>query len=495
MMKNTNFVTSQTRHAQFQKDRTTSDYIIRNILAIWIIVLTILYSTLSIVRHTRFQSGGFDLGIFDQAVWQYSRFQYPFNSVKERFILGDHLTLTLPFLGPLFRIWNDVRILLIFQALVISVSCYGVFLIARHRGFSPVLSCGLAFIYSLFYGIQYGVFFDFHPILLGVALLPFLAYFLEAGKKKIFILTLIAAFMTQENMGFAVAGLSLFYISDKKYRKKVFFLIIGGIAWSLIASRLIRTMSPVGYEYTPDIPFNPVVLVRRFFDSPEKRQVLLWTFGSFGFLPLLSLPGTLAIVADLAQYFVTGDKFVQMWSPYKHHRAILAVFGILAVMAAVRILERFRIRAKYPIAGLFILTLFLQYWLHLPLNKLSKRDFWQYEPWMVNNEQLFREIPADASVATQQNFVPHLTHRNQIYLVWPRLREMKDQLCGKPLCYWLDFGGKPEYLAVDTRPDQWLTQTLETDEHYREALSVMEKAGKIRLVKKVGDAKLFLITY
>ncbi len=77
------------------------------LLIAWIIVLAIAYSALSIIRHNHFQSGGFDLGMYDQAVWQYANYQWPYNTIKERFILGDHLTLTLPLLAPLFWIWDD----------------------------------------------------------------------------------------------------------------------------------------------------------------------------------------------------------------------------------------------------------------------------------------------------------------------------------------------------------------------------------------------------
>src|SRR5258706_6470611 len=99
------------------------------LLVVWICVLSVLYATLSIVRHNHFQSGGFDLGLYDQEVWQYSRFLWPYNSVKERFILGDHLTLTLPLVAPLFWIWNDVRMLLILQAVAVSMSAYAVYLL------------------------------------------------------------------------------------------------------------------------------------------------------------------------------------------------------------------------------------------------------------------------------------------------------------------------------------------------------------------------------
>jgi len=98
----------------------TADKLTFRLLVIWLLALSILYSLLSILRHVHFQSGAFDLGIFDQAVYQYSHFLFPYNTIKERFILGDHLNLTLPLLAPLFWIWEDVKILLIFQAVFIT---------------------------------------------------------------------------------------------------------------------------------------------------------------------------------------------------------------------------------------------------------------------------------------------------------------------------------------------------------------------------------------
>ena len=103
------------------------------LLLCWILLLSIAYSALSVIRHNHFQSGGFDLGIYDQAVWQYSRFQFPYNTIKERFILGDHLTLTLPLLAPLFWLWEDVRILLVFQAFWISFSALAIYKVAIVR--------------------------------------------------------------------------------------------------------------------------------------------------------------------------------------------------------------------------------------------------------------------------------------------------------------------------------------------------------------------------
>lgn len=47
----------------------------------WLVALTALtalaYATFSVLRHLHYGSYAFDLGIFDQAIWHYSRFEVP----------------------------------------------------------------------------------------------------------------------------------------------------------------------------------------------------------------------------------------------------------------------------------------------------------------------------------------------------------------------------------------------------------------------------------
>lgn len=462
----------------------------QRILIIWILLLSIAYSTLSIVRHNHFQSGGFDLGIYDQAVWQYAHFQWPYNTIKDRFILGDHLTLTLPLLAPLFWFWSDARMLLIFQAVWVSFSVLAIYKIVKIRGLSEVTALCLAIVYSLFYGIQYLVFFDFHPVVIGVGLLAWTAYFLESGKIKWLIPAVLLLLLTQENMGLALVGLGFIYVFRQKYRRISVVLVIVGILYSLTASRVISLFSPVGFEYQPEIPLNTWIALCRFFDNPEKRQVWWWSFASFSFLPLLSPGAILAVVSDLAQYFITGDHFVQMWTPFKHHRAILGVFLALGAMDVLTVFKRWQIQIAVTMLGA---ALVMQYVWHLPLNKLIKAEYWKEEQWTTDNRKLFTLIPSGAAVATQQNLVPQLSHRNKIYLVWPRVHDFTDKPCGQTSCWWLDFDSKAEYLVVDTRSNQWLTQILESNDHWLEAIGNMEKVGKIRLSQSVGAIRLYKI--
>lgn len=462
-------------------------------LVAWVMLLSVLYSTLSLVRHAHFQSGGFDLGLYDQAVWQYSRFLSPYNTIKERFILGDHLTLTLPLLAPLFWLWNDVRALLIFQATWISTSAIAIYLLARHRKFSPTISLIVSILYSLFYGIQYAVFFDFHPIVFGIGLMAWMLYFFEAKRIKLFWLTLILVLATQENMGLAVAAIGFVYIFHKQWRTSGIGFIIGGVVVSLVAAKAIALFSPIGFQYQPQISPNPIKTITDFFNAQEKRDVWLYTLSWFSFLPILSPGAILGIFFDVAQYFVTGPEFARMWSPFMHHRISLAPLVTLGTLDALAFLKSKKVSVLLVAYLLVLSALFQQYAFHLPLNKLTKREYWQEEQWMRDNRQLLAKVPQGTSIATQQSLIPHLSHRQNIYLMWPRPHDFDDQPCGQTSCWWLDFSDQSQYLIIDLHPNQWITQLLETNGHVAEALKNMEKEQKITLVDQVGEARLYSV--
>lgn len=469
----------------------SSENLVFKLLLLWVFVLSILYSLLSILRHIHFQSGGFDLGIYDQALYQYSNFLFPFNTIKERFILGDHLSLTLPLLSPLYWVFKDVNALLIFQAVFITLSTIAIYKLSLLRKFSPFVSFCISFIYSIFWGIQFAVSFDFHPIVLGVGLLSWALYFLEAKKIKLFLITLILMLLTQENMGLALASVGFIYIFKKDYRKTALFFIIGGIVAGLISVKIIGLMSPVGYQYWPTFDLNPINLITKFFDSFDKRLVWFYSFSWFSFLPLLS-PGTiLAVAFDLSQYFLPQKQFGHMVTPFLHERAILAPIIILGLFDILNFLHKRKINLTFIAIFLVLSVCFQQFIFHFPLNKLSKPDYFKQESWMVDNNKLFREISDKVSLATAQNLVPHLSQRNEIYLLYPRVKDVKD--CKG--CWWLEFGGKPQYMVLDLRPNQWATQLLESNENFQKAVKNMENAKKITKIKNINNAFLYKINY
>jgi uncharacterized membrane protein len=442
----------------------------------------------------RFLSGGFDLGVFDQSVWQYSQFLYPFNTVKMRMILGDHMTLTLPLLAPLYWLWNNVTILLLFQAAWISFSGLAIFKYLQIRKFTSLQSGILTLLYLLFYGIQFAIYFDFHPVIIGVGLLVWIAYFWEAKRWKLFAIFSILLLLTQENMGIGLLGLSIIWFFQGRNRKLALLMGAIGLISSFAAFQAIRLFNNGALEYTPVLPQNITGYITQFFDSSEKREVWLYSLSWYSFLPLFSPPAMLAVILDLSQYFLTGENFSRMWSPFMHHRAILSVFLLIGTADVLIFLKSKKLNITYVVIIMLAVSLFLQWNFHFALNKLIKKDFIKTESWMKDNENVLAKVPKGESVATQQSLVPHLSHRKEIYLVYPRKRgDLGPDICPKEECWWLYFAGKPKYLVVDAHDSAWLTMLLVDITEFREAIVAMEKTNTIKKYYQQGDAVIYKI--
>ncbi|MDP2727869.1 MAG: DUF2079 domain-containing protein, partial [Dehalococcoidia bacterium] len=69
------------------------------------------------LRHQALNSHAYDLGIYDQVVWNLSRGHWYEYSIEYYFsnFLGDHFSLALAFRAPLYRIYPDPNLLVALQ--------------------------------------------------------------------------------------------------------------------------------------------------------------------------------------------------------------------------------------------------------------------------------------------------------------------------------------------------------------------------------------------
>src|ERR1044071_92384 len=107
----------------------------RALLLILFLTDTFLYSALSILRHRHFGSG-WDLAVFDQAIWLYSRFYSPLVTVRFNMpenILGDHFHPIVALLSPFCWMINGAEAILVGQAFIVALSVIPVFLFTARR--------------------------------------------------------------------------------------------------------------------------------------------------------------------------------------------------------------------------------------------------------------------------------------------------------------------------------------------------------------------------
>lgn len=401
----------------------------------WIVVglfliFAILYSLLAVIRHNHFQSQGIDFSIYDQALWLYSKFQSPFSTVTSLYDLADRFRPIMLPLSALYWFTESERVILVFQAVILSAAVLPIWLLAR-KVLPRVLALVICFAYLNFVGIQSVNVYDFHE----TSVLPFglawLFVFLEKRRFKSYFTVLILCLAVRENVGFLISTLGIYVWARTKNIKAALSTAAISLAWSIVAIGLlmpalgqqyyrsfIRTDDTLGgalFEYLK----NPFFAVKSLFLPFEKTATIFWSFLAFGFVPFVFWPLLPAIIFQLAARFLDQLHPIR-WTLYYHYGAELGVLmSVSAIFGAKMLIARFPKRnAAVIIIALIIVSQAMSFLLlHVPLKNLLKKDFYQDEPWTGDTRKILASIPKDASVAAQNNLLPHLSHRKLIYLL------------------------------------------------------------------------------
>ena len=468
------------------------------LLAVFIcLVFFAAYSTLSIVRYLHYESYGFDLGINDQTVWRYSRFEAPLTTIDpfpDRTKLDTHVELVYAIISPSYWLWSTRKMLLLVSAFIVCSGGISAFLLSRSRLKNLPLSFSIMFSYLMFYGLQNAVWFDVHSSNFAAAFLMWFIYFLDGKRSKAAILFFFLAITAKENIALYTLTIALLYLIRRRSK-----IVIGFATASILYLLFIYL---IYFPHIVNLPYlysnksgllsnlNPYYLI----NTKEKITTIFYSFASFGFLPLLN-PLTLPLIfAHFTTFFVIASDLPGAQGLYGHYRVTLAplfVWSTVVTVGTFRFLNN-----KYIAFYLVLCTLFLQYSLHLPLSYLTKEWFWKKpasETYI--NTLIERYLPPDASVVSQNNITPHISHRDKIYTLYYDSKNFpKNSPCGSTTCDWFRWFSNPEYLIVDTSAN-WDARHLLIDRPvFLKALRNMEKAKVIRLYKEVGSAKLYRVT-
>jgi len=364
--------------------------------------------------------------------------------------------------------------------------------LAKHYKLNNFVSNSLFGCYLAFFGLQFAVWSDVHTLVFGVAFLSWYLYFLSTKKTKLTYLFLLLAILCKEDIALLTLLISCTYFIFNKSKTP---LITGAISLTYLLFLFLiyfPNVVPGGYHFA-----NPNGLLSDlnpyyFIDSVEKQKTLLYSIGWFGFLPLLSFIYTIPFLGDLAHYFVLGHVAVRTEGIFLHYRSSV---GLLLVWPTIIAISKYKQLNNWKV-GLYLVfcAMLLQYYLHLPLSYLTKKWFWNLPPETSNIYYILETTPKDAAIVTQNNIAPHLTHRDQIYTLFPSVRDFpKNSPCGVVGCRWFRVGGDPKLLLVDIGPSWNILNLLGTREDFFDGIKNLEKNGNIVLINQKNSTKLYRV--
>ena len=145
--------------------------IVRRYIALFFVLL---YSILSLGRHYEYRSTAFDLGIYNQAIYQYATGQGGPNTLRQvPHLLGDHAEFILFLFAPFYWLFGSYTLLII-QIIAVIVGGYGVYRLSWLETEDEYLSLAAMLMFFLSFGVISAIIFDFHSNVIGVMFLPWM---------------------------------------------------------------------------------------------------------------------------------------------------------------------------------------------------------------------------------------------------------------------------------------------------------------------------------
>lgn len=402
------------------------------VLIIVVILYIVLWSFAKYEAFINFDDDGYDTAIYDQSLWHMSRFEVPFSSLKGFNQLGDHFSVILFLLVPLYWICPHVLTLLMTQHIIVALGAFPIYLIAREQLKSNLLGIAFAISYLSFLMLQKAIHFGFHPITMSPTFIAFAVYFILRYSWWKYTVFILLALMCKEDVSVTTGALGLYILIFTKKRLVGVLTILASVIWFVgtihyIMPQLMENVLDEYYYFTgpsafADLVLHPVKTVSTILSDPARIEIimscLLPTLGMCLLSPfiLVAIPVLLVKLCLIGKIYHTISF---------HHGAPLAATITISAIFGCTYLQRFfdaRKMARKKIFFAIYVTLFciiLSIMYHVPIH-LS--HFYKSDPtWQAHNEarwKVLRQIPDECSVSVNAAIFPkYLSHRDGIYLL------------------------------------------------------------------------------
>lgn len=392
------------------------------------------FSYYSLTKHDRFLTGRFDLGNMAQTVWNtyHGRFFELTNpdGVNNMSRLGVHSDILLAFLAPLYFIWEDPKMLLLFQTFSLSIAGIFVYLIAKHILKKEFIALAFSISFYLNFWIHEQNLFDFHAVSIATLFLLACFYFLIKRKLVLFFTFLALALTTKENVFLVAIFFGVYFLLRKKWALGSLLTFLPLIAFYFLISHFIPNargeahFALGGYEYLGssaiDIIINSIKNPLPVIDQLANLSTFEYLkshFISTGYIAILSPFYLLFTLPDMAIYLLSSNFGYRSY--HYHFGAVIVPFFYIASIYSVKKILSSKLKFSHRVLGLYVLffAIFSVY-NYSPIPGMKNGDV---APYKIKDHKKITYyltfIPPNADIAASNSIGAHLSHRENIYVV------------------------------------------------------------------------------
>lgn len=402
---------------------------VRWALGAMMVVWSFIFIRLGWERHVRFATFGFDLGVYDQAVWLLSRFKEPFMTIRGLHFWGFHSNYAIVLLAPFYWLGAGPLFLLVVQALTQASGAIAIYLLARDRLADRWMAVGMAGVLLLNPTYQYLVWEYFHPDAMAIAPFLFAYWAARAGRWRRFAVAAVLAVAWKEDvaLSMAVVGVLIFLWGDRRIGAIVFGAAAGFFA--LVTRVIIPQVNGIAAFYDTffgEFGSSPLEVAKNVIVRPGRALDTATMPDRMNYYRMMLAPVAFAPFASFRTFMIAGPMLainILSTFPYQreiryHYAALVLVGIILATVEAVAYLGTTASLKRF-LVGLLLATSLASTvaWGPSPLSVKYHSGLWAQGPDARREakQTAVDMIPGDAATSAIYYLVPHLSRRTKIY--------------------------------------------------------------------------------
>ncbi len=434
---------------------TGTEYLNRNKFMLFIIIFIyfLIYSSISLVNHYYFRTTGWDLGLFNNALYDYIHLQWnkptlllPYYDLPNR--LADHFSLTYIFFAPFYYIFGSYTLLIV-QIVFVIIGGIGIYKLVLFITRKKLIATLAVIHFFSMWGIFSALAYDYHDNVIAAMVVPWFFYFVY--KNQFWKASFIAFFIliAKENMAFwllfiCLGSIFLFRRDRLKLRFLSILSLISIVYFILIVKFVIPSFAPLGKEYI-HFKYNALgenfekalitIITKPFYtisllfknhindpvaDGIKKEMHLVILFS--GGIALLIRPQFLIMLLPIYGQKLFNDYYGK-WGLNAQYSIEFAPILTIALFCVISNINKNNI--KYILGLIFVILCIattkitldhrVSKWYNKTKAQFYAKEHYQQEFDLNVVHDKLKMIPDNPPISAQHMLTPHLAFRDVIY--------------------------------------------------------------------------------
>lgn len=415
------------------------------LLVAMMLAYIVIFTKLAFDQHAAMRTHQADLGQIDQAIWNSSRGRFlEFTRDDRQSVrLTDHVEPIFVLISPVFWLWDDVRALLLLQAIFVAMGAWPLYALAKGKT-TPNLALSLVAAYFLAPPLQSALLTDFHAIPLAVPFILWAFWAAEAQKWGQFAIAVLLLAAVKEEAALLAAGLGLWavWVAGRRRMRRGgdganrgwmvgLALALVALGWFAVATFAIvpaHAADVYGVDASiyfhrygalgdsladilKSLVFRPGLVVGILLE-PARLRYLAGLFAAFGFLGLAGVDVIILCLPLLLANLLSAYP-AQYYGEFHYTAPLIPFFAVAAAYGTGRLL---RLRVPNRLAIIWLLAWAVGLYWFMGRGPLGGR----YDPAPATNhhqmlDRFTSQLPSDAAVSATTAVHPHISHRRFAY--------------------------------------------------------------------------------